>query len=94
MSILSTYEITLLDPLTEAEFTFFEGIACREGDQVAANQNGRILLWETDLEVEEVIKVMGRAGFADDIGLIKKITEYEPERSMIEIEFESDMDLD
>lgn len=90
MSILSTYEITLIEPLTETEFVFVEGLASREGDQVAMNSNGRILLWETDIEIDEVIAVMARAGFAEDIGLIKKITEYEPERSMIEIEFDNE----
>ena len=90
MSVLSTYEITMVEPLTETEFVFLEGMASREGDQVAMNQNGRIFLWETDLEIEEVIEVVARAGFADDVGLIKKITEYEPERSMIEIEFDNE----
>ena len=93
MSVESTYEITLIDELTEMEFEWLAERLTREGDTVAMNSSGRILLWETESEVEEVIEVLARLGVADDVGLIRKITEYEPERPMIEIEFTPDFDL-
>ena len=93
MSVESTYEITLIDELTEMEFEWLAEKLTREGDTVAMNSSGRILLWETESEVEEVIEVLARLGVADDVGLIRKITEYEPERPMIVIEFTPDFDL-
>ena len=88
MSVNTTYEITLVEPLEEVEFTFLEGMICGAGLETAMNANGRILLIEGDIEVDDIIKMLGRAGYADDVGLIRQIVEYVPERTMIAIDFE------
>ena len=93
MSVESTYEVTLLDPLIEAEFEWLAEKLTKNGDTIAMNSSGRILLWETELEIEDVIEMLAKYGVADDVGLIRKITEYEPERPMIMIDFEPDFDL-
>ena len=90
MSVNSTYEITLIEPMTEIEFEFVELIAVdKYGMDVAMGSSGRILLLEGEQDIEEVIKIMAAIGFADDVGLIRKITEYVPDREMIFIDFET-----
>lgn len=88
MSVNTTYEITLIEPLTEHEFTFLEGMICGAGLETAMNANGRILLIEGDIEVDELIKMLAKAGYADDVGLIRQIVEYVPDRTMILLDFE------
>ena len=87
MSTFKTFEITFTDPVTDAEFAYWESIVCREGAETTMTNNGRIISLETDITIEELCKVLGRAGFADDVGLIREIVEYEPDRKMIEVEF-------
>ena len=90
MSIEKTYEITLVDPLTEHEYAWLEEQIGRQGFDTAVNSNGRILLIESEDEVEEIITLLARCGIADDVGLIRQIIEFEPERRMVELEFVND----
>lgn len=93
MSVEMTYEITMLEPIIEPEFEMWATHACADGDITALNASGRVILLETEKDVDEVISILAQAGMADDVGLIRQIVEYVPERSMIEIEFEPDFDL-
>ena len=93
MSVEYTYEITLIDPLTDHEYAWIEEVMGREGDECAVNHNGRILLIETEDEINEVISLLARLELADDVGMIRQIVEYVPERNMIEIEFTPEFDL-
>ena len=93
MSVNTTYEITLLEPMNEVEFAFVELIVVdKYGMDVAMNSSGRILLLEGDQDIEEVIKIIASLGFAVDVGLIKQMVEYVPDREMIAIDFETNDD--
>ena len=90
MSVNTTYEITLLEPMNEVEFAFAELIITDKYKMdVAMTSSGRILLLEGEQDVEEVVSIMAALGFADDVGLIRQIVEYVPDREMIEIDFET-----
>ena len=90
MSVNTTYEITLLEPMNEVEFAFAELIIVDKYKMdVAMTSSGRILLLEGEQDTEEVVSIMAALGFADDVGLIRQIVEYVPDREMIEIDFET-----
>ena len=90
MSVNTTYEITLLEPMNEVEFAFAELIIVDKYKMdVAMTSSGRILLLEGEQDIEEVVSIMAALGFADDVGLIRQIVEYVPDREMIEIDFET-----
>ena len=55
---------------------------------IAMNSNGRILMLEGEIGIETVIKILAESGQADDVGLIRQIVEYIPDREMILVEFE------
>lgn len=86
--MMKTFEITLTDPVTEHEFAFWEGQVCRDGWETAATPNGRMIMLDCDCSIEELCKFLGKTGFADDVGLIREIIEYIPDREMIVVEFE------
>ena len=93
MSINYTYEITLIEPMADYEL---ELIAANCDDlvdedieiDIAMNSNGRILMLEGEIDIKTVIKILAESGQADDVGLIRQIVEYVPDREMILVEFE------
>ena len=90
MSTNRVYEITFVDPMSDSEFEFWASHACRDGSETSLSHSNRILLLETDIDVNELISMLARLGFADDVGLIRETIEYVPEREMVVLEFTND----
>ena len=93
MSINYTYEITLVEPMADYELELIaancEDLVDEDTEiDIAMNSNGRILMLEGEIGIETVIKILAESGQADDVGLIRQIVEYIPDREMILVEFE------
>ena len=80
--VTKKFEVTLLTPLLfEEEREYLAGIAKEHKLEIAASKLERILVIEGDAEtdIHKVIKFLAETGFAMDVGLIKEVTEYEPD---------------
>ena len=90
----TTYEITMLEPMIAPELevvaVFAEEILGDTEFEIALTDSGRILLIAGDITIEQIVEIMGDSQMADDVGLIRQITEYVPEREMILIDFEAE----
>ena len=88
----TTYEITMLEPMIAPELevvaVFAEEILGDTEFDIALTDSGRILLISGDITIEQIVEIMGDSQMADDVGLIRQITEYVPEREMILIDFQ------
>ena len=88
----TTYEITMLEPMIAPELevvaVFAEEILEDTEFDIALTDSGRILLISGDITIEQIVEIMGDSQMADDVGLIRQITEYVPEREMILIDFQ------
>ena len=88
----TTYEITMLEPMIAPELevvaVFAEEILGDTEFEIALTDSGRILLISGDITIEQIVEIMGDSQMADDVGLIRQITEYVPEREMILIDFQ------
>lgn len=76
--ITKTYEITLTEPVSDAEIEWLDMLTTEEEWELAVNQSRRIVLVAGPEDVRDLIKVLAQNEFADDIGLIREIVEYEP----------------
>lgn len=86
-----TFEITVVDPISSAEFEWLELKAVDEDVEVALNKSGRILLVDGFEDVYQLISFISQHEFIHDIGLIREVIEYEPQyedEMLIEVEFE------
>lgn len=91
--VTKTFEITLVDPISQAELEWLEVETTDEDWDVGINQNGRILLIEGPETIHEVISILANHEFMHDIGLIREICDYEPvydDEMLIEVEFDND----
>ena len=89
--VTKTFEITVVDPISQKEFEWFESNVCREGVDCALNKSGRMLIVEGLEDVHELISILAEHEFIHDIGLIREIVDYEPvydDEMLIEVEFE------
>ena len=73
------FEVTVTEPITNAEFDWFEMNAIEDGYESALSSSGRILLIEGPENIHETIGLLAQYEFMEDIGLIKEIVDYEPE---------------
>lgn len=85
----NTYEFTMIDPLTDRECVVLGELAHEAGVDVAVNKSGRIITVECD-DMPDATGLLAELGLVETIGLIRHITEYEPQwdHALIEIEFE------
>lgn len=74
------FEITLLEPLVQVEALVIIMEAENKRWNLVVNQTGRILTIEGPKTIKPVIKFLANIGLGPDVGLIKKITEYEPDQ--------------
>ena len=78
-NIYKTFEVTIIDePISELEATFVEFIADQKGYNLRISQSGRIITMDGVDDIKEAISIIAAIGFAEDVGLIKEITTYEP----------------
>lgn len=84
--ITKRFEITVVDPITRAEFEWFEAMLTSEAfDQgwkdvdCSLSASGLILLVEGVESIYDLISVLAEHEFMHDIGLIKEISDYEPQ---------------
>ena len=73
------FEVTLLEPLVEVEALILITDAENKKWDLKVNQNGRILTIEGPKTIKPLIKFLANIGLGPDVGLIKRITEYEPD---------------
>lgn len=75
-------EITMAEALTDREARFIVEDLERYGLEAVTNANGRIIRVEV-VEAEEsmhtIVETLGDIGVTEDIGLIRIITELEPQ---------------
>lgn len=89
--VVKTFEITVVDPLTDVEDQWLEARAVDNDYDCSVNQSGRIVLIEGPETIYELIEFLGEHEFLHDIGLIREIVQYEPQyesEMLIEVEFE------
>lgn len=80
MAVFTRFEITLQEPLMEIEMIAVQMAA--ENKKWNINMIGfpaRILVIEGPKTVKPILKFMGYLGLSADVGLIKKIEEYDPD---------------
>ena len=81
------FEITVVDPISDAEFQWFETNVCREGVDCSLVKSGRILLVEGLESIYELISILAEHEFVHDIGLIKEVIDYEPQYDDDELKY-------
>lgn len=83
-------EITMVDALSDMEARrLIEGVE-RYGIDASVNASGRIAVFEVhgDEQMQDILGEMGDMGLVEDIGLIRIITELEPQwERQIEVQF-------
>jgi len=73
------FEVTILEPLIDIEAIGISMAADNKKWDVSIVASGRIITIEGPKTIKPVIKFLAYLGLADDVGLIKKIVEYEPD---------------
>lgn len=73
------FEITVIEPIYEIESLVLVLAAERKKWDIHIVNSGRIMVLEGPKTIKTVIKFLTEVGFNDDVGLIKEITEYEPD---------------
>ena len=73
------FEVTLLEPVIEIEALVIIMDAQNKKWDLVINQTGRILTIEGPKTIKPVVKFLADIGLGPDVGLIRKITEYEPD---------------
>lgn len=77
--VIRQFEVTVSDPITRAEFEWFECETTRYAWDCAMTPNGRILMVEGPDDIHELIGVLAEHEFVHDIALIKEVATYEPQ---------------
>ena len=90
--IHTRFEITLQEPLLEIEAVGLMLAVERKKWNLNVVQSGRIIVIEGPKTVKPIVKFLAIMGLAPDVGLIKKIEEYEPDE--YEKEFVHYMEID
>ena len=84
------FEVILVTPLTDHEIGYLEMLITEDELDFHINASGRIVVIEAD-HIEEITGYFQEMGLIEDIGLIRHITEYEPQfehGTKILVEFE------
>ena len=92
--VTKRFEITLTDPLTQAEFEWFELKATDEDADAAMTNNGRILMVDGLEDIYQLISLLSEHEFIHDIGLIKEVIDYEPQFDDEDMHYLIDFDND
>ena len=90
--IHTRFEITLQEPLLEIEAVGLMLAVERKKWNLNVVQSGRIIVIEGPKTVKPIVKFLAIMGLGPDVGLIKKIEEYEPDE--YEKEFVHYMEID
>lgn len=77
--VTKRFEITVVDPITRAEFEWFECEITRHAWDAGLTTGGRILMVEGPETIYELIEVLADHEFIHDVGLIKEVIDYEPQ---------------
>lgn len=77
--VTKRFEITVVDPISRAEFEWFEMNVTREGVDCAITNNGRILMVDGLETIYELVEILAEHEFIHDIGLIREVIDYEPQ---------------
>ena len=86
--IHTRFEITLQEPLLEIEAVSLMIAVERKKWGLNVVQSGRIIVIEGPKTVKPIIKFLAIMGLGPDVGLIRKIEDYEPdeyEKEFVEI---------
>ena len=73
------FEVTLMEPLLEIEAIGIVMASQNKKWDINVIQSGRILVIGGPKTVKPIIKFLAIMGLGPDVGLIKKIEEYEPD---------------
>ena len=73
------FEVTILEPLIDIEALGLLMAAENKKWDINVVASGRIIVIEGPKTIKPIIKFLAIMGLADDVGLIKKIVEYEPD---------------
>lgn len=85
------FEVTLMEPLLEIEAIGLVMASQNKKWDINVIQSGRILVIGGPKTIKPIIKFLAIMGLGPDVGLIKKIEEYEPDEYEKEfIEFNED----
>jgi len=71
------FEVTILEPIIEIEAMTIVMAAEARGWEANIMSSGRILIINGPKQVKNLIKFLAMLGFCDDVGLIRKIVDYE-----------------
>lgn len=71
------FEVTILEPLIEIEALAV--VMAAENKKWDINLNERIIVIEGPKSIKVVIKFLAYLGLSSDVGLIRKIVEYDPD---------------
>ena len=81
------FEVTVVDyPLTEMEEFWVQTVAELEDIEVTISKSKRIILFSNIGDIHILIRIVARMGLAEDVGMIKEITEYFPNWETIDVE--------
>ena len=73
------FEVTLMEPLLEIEAIGIVMASQNKKWDINVIQSGRILVIGGPKTIKPIIKFLAIMGLGPDVGLIKKIEEYEPD---------------
>lgn len=73
------FEVTLMEPLLEIEAIGLVMASSKKKWDINVIQSGRILVIGGPKTIKPIIKFLAIMGLGPDVGLIKKIEEYEPD---------------
>ena len=77
--IHTRFEVTLLDPLIDVEALYFIAAAEVMNWDLVVAKEGRILVLEGPKTIKPVIKWLAEHDLGPDVGLIRKIVDYDPD---------------
>ena len=74
------FEVTIRDYAIDEVEAMYIQLVCEKSDvEFSISKSGRIILFSNIKDIKDLIKVLSEMGLAEDIGVIKEITEYWPE---------------
>lgn len=88
------FEITVVDPITQAEFDWFYDMLPSEEMDCSLTNNGRILMVEGVEDIYELVSILAEHEFVHDIGLIREVIDYEPQYDDEDMHYLVDFDND
>ena len=79
-NVYKIFEVTIKEePISELEELFIEHICEVKGYNLVIHRAKRIMTLDNVKNIRECIKIIAQLGFAEEVGLIREITTYEPE---------------